>query len=256
MPRAQNINKVRVRRILEHELIDKRDLNKLFYYSLIDSSSFEEDAAISTMLEDHQKKARTYLRGFLRKHSYDTDRFPPKAFEKFEGEFIGNDTMSKILLKRQLTSIGLQAELPAQTRQRSFDLRLGDGTFIELKRICTWSGYADYFMQFLEKVDEHVKSGQSSRFLLLVAGVHAFVTEWVFKDSTYLDAFNDFITGLVRSHYVVERLLPQMETKRDIVIVIDHIVSKERRKEEDSNTLISLCNEIKQKVEETNPPWR
>lgn len=164
--------------------------------------------------------------------------------------------MSKVLLRRQLVSLGLKVTIPSQTQPKSFDLQIEDGTVIELKRICTWSGYADYFMQFLEKADEYLESGQSSRFLFVVAGAHSFITDWISKDTAYLEAFDDYITEIIKSHYIIERLLPQMKKKRDIVLVIDHIVRKERKKGENSNTLVSICNEIKQKIENTNlrPP--
>lgn len=253
MAKPQTIDVGKVRSILLNDSISNADLNKLFYYSLVDSSSFEdeESSQILQMLDKHKEEARQYFFDFFNRHDLKIDNIKKRTFERFEGRFIGNDEMCKILLKRQLSVMGLQVNVPSQKDDSpNFDL-LVDGMLVELKRICTWGGYRDYFVEFLRDVDEYVKRDANAKFLFLVDGAHSFAIDWMLKDSAFVPAFDAYVTKMVKSHYVIEDILPLMKKKYNIIVVIEHIVKKPRQKgasQKDSNNLASICNEIKEKI--------
>jgi hypothetical protein len=249
----QQINLNRVRNILGQKPLERDTLNRLFYYSLIDFGSFEEDGGIPlTMLDHYRKEAKSLIKKILKEHAYSIDRFSTKAYGKFETSFIANDAMSRLLIQRQLSEL-LSADYkvtePDQAKPRSFDLMIAGRNYMiqtELKRVREWANYSDYVFDFLNKVDNYSKnSSGSDKFLFIVACAHEFSTKWMLKDTSHVAAFNDYITKVLKSHYVIEHVLSRTQMKGRVLIVIEHIVKDGK----DSNNLMSFCDEIKEKIE-------
>jgi hypothetical protein len=243
----------RVRDILLQKPIQKETLNRLFYYSLIDFSSFEEDSIISpTMLDRYRKDAKKLIKEVLKEHAYSIERFTTSEYGKFEASFIANDTMSRILIQRQLSELlgpDYHVTEPPQTKPKSFDLRIEGGNCampVELKRVREWTNYSDYITEFLNKVDTCEKTGSKNyKFLFLVACAHEFITKWMLTDTAHAAVFNDYISKVIRSHYAIERVIARTPLEGKVLIAIEHIV----KDGEDSNSLISFCNEIKEKID-------
>jgi hypothetical protein len=250
---TQDINLNRVRRILLQKTIQKEILNRLFYYSLIDFASFEEDSIISpTMLDRYRKDAKKLIKEVLKEHAYSIEHVTTSEYGKFEANFIANDSMSRVLIQRQLSEVlgpDYHVTEPSQTQPKSFDLRIEGGNCtipIELKRIRVWSNYSDYVTEFLNKIDTCEKtSSKNYKFLFLVACAHEFMTKWMLTDTAHAAVFNDYISKVIRSHYAMERVIARTPMEGKVLIVIEHIL----KDGEDSNSLISFCDEIKEKID-------
>ena len=250
---TQDINLNRVRSILLQKPIQKETLNRLFYYSLIDFASFEQDCGIPlTMLERYRIDAKKLIKKVLKDHAYSIDRSSTSEYGKFEANFIANDTMSRILIQRQLSGVlgpDCQVTEPPQTKPKSFDLTIETSNYtipIELKRIREWTNYSDYVTEFLNKVDNCDKtSSKNYKFLFLVACAHEFITKWMLKDTAHAAVFNDYITKVIKSHYAIERVIARTPMDGKVLIVIEHMVKDGK----DPNSLMSFCDEIKEKIE-------
>jgi hypothetical protein len=64
-------------------------------------------------------------------------------------------------------------------------------------------------------------------------------------DTAHAAVFNDYISKVIRSHYAIERVIARTPLEGKVLIAIEHIV----KDGEDSNSLISFCNEIKEKID-------
>jgi hypothetical protein len=251
VPKDINLNKVKT--ILSQKPIEKGTLNRLFYYSLIDFGSFEEDGGIPlSMLDQYRKEAKSLVKRVLKEHAYSIDRVSTNAYGKFETSFIANDAMSRLLIQRQLSELlgaDYQVTEPDQAKPRSFDLMIAGSNYTiqtELKRVREWANYSDYVTDFLNKVDNYSKNSSGNhKFLFIVACAHEFSTKWMLKDTSHVAVFNDYISKVLKSHYVIEHVLSRTQMKGKVLIVIEHIVKDGK----DSNSLMSFCDEIKEKIE-------
>ena len=106
----------------------------------------------------------------------------------------------------------------------------------QIKRICLWTNYSEYLVEFLSRRRENEK------FIYLVACAHPFIIEKIIQKEEDRHLFNKYIDKIIKSHYVAEGLIRNQNLK----FVIGHITMSGVG----GYNLMELCSQIKQKMEE------
>jgi len=234
MGRRKKIKVNKIKKYFIDEEIDDTTLNKLFYYSLFDSSNFEadEDFFPAVMVKDFRYKTRMLLRMlFSKKHPEIYDFLDSQSFLEFEKRVIATDVLSRIILSKKLSSMGINVEIK---RDDIFDLEFKD-VKIELKRICLWTNYSEYLGDFLRKVE-------GNKALFVVACTNPFNIDKMIPITSDRSIFKSYINKIVKSHYAVEKII----NKKNVKLVIGYI---DKDGEENLN-LSSLCDKIVQKIKD------
>jgi hypothetical protein len=227
----------KLKEYFNQKTITHRTLNRLFYYSLFDSGSFEADEMfwpIDIIRERRESTRRMLMKIFNKKEQPRFYEFlNPERFDEFDKRVISSDILSRIILQKQLRMLG---ERTFVENISTFDLEHRRGRVkIELKRICQWTNYSDYLTSFLEKVND------DERYIFVVACTHPMRITSFLNDSDLM-ALNKYMENVFRSHYVIERLL----SKDNIKFIIKHICESGSN----GHNLLSLCEKIKEKINE------
>lgn len=233
----RSISIPKIRGYFNQKKVDDKILNKLFYYSLFDSSSFESDERLYPIgiVKEFKDEMRELLKGIFTRKQPEIYNFlrNPRSFDRFESKVIATDIFSRIILSKQLSSVGVDVELK---KSDNCDLKVKNTNInIELKRICLWTNYSNYLTAFLDKANKE----DSTDFVYVVACTHPFVIEKILEYNK-IAIFNRYISNIVESHYVIEKLVGE-----NIKFVIRYV-----DKNENDHSLSSLCTEIKQKINE------
>jgi len=233
-PKSINISKIIS--YFHQKDIDKKTLNKLFYYSLFDSRSFEEDEDFfpALMVRDYREKIRNLLKKIFTKKQPEIYNFlDSRYFDEFESKVIANDTLSRIILSKQLSFLKIKTTLK---KSDNFDLKTENGVNIELKRIVLWTNYSQYLNNFLNKINKN------ENFLYVVTCTHPFAIKRIISNFKEIRVFNKYIEKIIKSHYIVEKLIK----RENIKFIIEHITPEGKNE----YNLESLCNKIKRKLDE------
>jgi len=216
-------------------------LEKLFYYSLFDSSSFEVEDEFFPIEEivNYSENLRKILKRIFEKESFSYYFKDPKSFQKFEKKIIATDILSKILLIKKLGQIGVEVDFYPSPE---FDLKFKKGYSCELKRICLWTNYSEYWGNFLEKVK---KGKKEDKYIYLVACTHPFIIEKIVPEKENRILFDKYLSKMIRSHYLAESFI----MNKNIIFVIKYIRSEGGEK----FSLSQLCEEIKDKIKKNDP---
>jgi len=235
MWRRKKIKVNKIKKYFIDEEIDDTTLNRLFYYSLFDSSNFEDDEDFfpAVMVKDFKNKTRELLRRLFskRKHPEIYDFLDSHTFPEFEKRVIATDVLSRIILSKKLLSMGIKVKIK---KDDIFDLEFKD-VKIELKRICLWTNYSEYLSEFLRKVD-------GNKALFVVAYTNPFNIDKIIPTKSDMLIFKRYIKKIVESHYAVEKII----SDKNVKLVMGYI---DKNGVENLN-LSSLCNKIVQKIKD------
>ena len=159
----KKLNVKKVINILKDIKFTRYGKDILFYHSLFDISSFEEEEEFfpTQLIMRNRKEIRKIIKSLLRNKRF---RGIKKAFrddpQGFETQIIGSDVLTRILLYHELKEMGVQVTITRikTTGLPSFDLEIKrDNIFIEIKRVSCWSNFKNYVDDFLEKSNDPSK---------------------------------------------------------------------------------------------------
>jgi hypothetical protein len=237
---------------LKHYLrqVDIKDelFNELFYCSIFDSSSVFEGPDEEYWPIDEVQKFRIntlrLVKKLLNRKDYpEIQSLNIDNFSEFDKQVISTDFLCRILLQRKLSSMGVKCSLSSDPKM---DLIIENPKYlIELKRICLWTNYANYFESFINKVDRYVwRWPGSPRYLYVITYHFPFAINNILAQIEKSHLMEDYIHKIVKSHYALERIEKLIKGKH-INCVIHYIDDSGNA----ANTLSSLCEEIKNKIE-------
>lgn len=235
MKKEKNIKVGKIIEYFKQKKIDEEKLNKLFYYSLFDSTNFEgdEDYFPLFMVKDFRDNIKRLIKEIFTNKKEELYQIcnHPSTFNEFERKIIATDILSKIILQKQLFLFKIHSRI---LKSGEFDLKIGKDIILELKRICLWTNYTKYFEDFLKKV-------KGKKYIFLVGCTHPFKIEKMVSEKGSEKILNNYFKKLIRSNcYLTEKLL----NKKNVVLVVGY-VDKEGK---NGNNLSSICLEIKEKI--------
>jgi len=117
---------------------------------------------------------------------------------------------------------------------RDFDLEFKKGFKGELKRICLWTNYSNYWRKFSKKVEK------DKQYIYIVACTHPFIIEKIIPEKENRDILDNYLSKMIRCHYLLESYI----NKENIIFVIRYIHTGGDKK----YNLNSLCEEIRDKI--------
>ncbi len=233
MKKKKNINIVELSKSFNKKKIGEKTLDKLFYYSLFDSTSFEEEDEFFPIkkIVDYKNGIRKLLKKIFKRGSFSSFFKDSDSFEEFETRVIASDILSKIILIKKLNTMGVGVTFH---KGSDFDLQFKKGFKGELKRICLWTNYPNYWNKFFKKIKS------DGKYIYLVACTHPFIIEKIVPKKANRNLFDKYLSKMIRSHYLLENFIKN----ENVIFVIRYIHIGGDKK----YNLNSLCEEIKDKI--------
>ncbi len=249
-----NINRIydSLNKAVKHNCIDEKLMNRLFYYSLIDSTSaFEADNLGRNMFgslypDRFFVNRRKFITRIFKKCSgedeYLKNLVKSSSINDFLRIVVDSDMLTKVILRIVLNNNGFTTKTISKSSR--FDLYIkikGKNIPVEIKRVSTWYEYADYISNSIKK------SKSVHKCLVLILSPRVGFIEHFFGDSKteMLSLFDEYMYNLCRSHYVLEKLL----NLPNLRFIIRYIVPR-FRKDEYKHTIYGLVDELKRKISE------